>query len=226
MDNSSPIVPRTVTSEVAAATSLAPTADTSTYEKMCGVAIAMSEACEGIAKGDSDAALQAVERGLRGLDGVMGDYHLDLSEVLPSEICQTCGRLATDFRRRGEHVQCGACAHGSPTIVESGPVEVGVGRDVPDVPDHVAIRMPVPSGVVAVSMTPDMARTFAMSVVAAANALDGGAASFGVDIRPGFVRIVLEPLGLGGEMAAEDMEGFAERLGDAARKAAALRGAA
>lgn len=102
---------KNVVSEVAAATSLiAKPTDESSYRKACDAAVAASNAAEALAQGDSDKAMQALESCIRHIQATVADFGLDLAEVLPSEVCSLCGRLATDYVTRGASIRCGACS--------------------------------------------------------------------------------------------------------------------
>lgn len=93
------VVPKNLTGEVAAATSASPEHGTeSTFALARRAALRASEACEAVAKGDSDAALQRIEETIRELAGVVRDYGLDLIEVLPQEQCPRCSRITADLR--------------------------------------------------------------------------------------------------------------------------------
>lgn len=101
---------KNVASEVAAATSLiAKPTDESSYRKVCDAAVAASNAAEALALGDSDKAMQALESCIRHIQATVADFGLDLTEVLPSEVCSSCGHLATDYVTRGASIRCGAC---------------------------------------------------------------------------------------------------------------------
>lgn len=93
------VVPKNLAGEVAASTSAAPEHGTeSTFARSRQAALRASEACEAVAKGDADTALQRIEETIRELAGVVRDYGLDLIEVLPQEQCPRCSRITADLR--------------------------------------------------------------------------------------------------------------------------------
>lgn len=129
------VVPKNLVGEVAASTSASPEHGTeSTFARSRQAALRASEACEAVAKGDADTALQRIEETIRELAGVVRDYGLDLIEVLPQEQCPRCSRITADLRTNAkgqaaclkcsdegaERVSVGILSEARTTIVDRG----------------------------------------------------------------------------------------------------------
>jgi hypothetical protein len=107
-------IAKNLDAEVSAATSLTPEDPTngSTYTKARSAALDACAAAEAIARGDSDAAPQAIERTITAYAAICEDYGLALAEVLPLRTCSVCSAACVDYHLRGGRIVCSMpCAH-------------------------------------------------------------------------------------------------------------------